>query len=544
MFGFNFNPFSNAIFNLINHNKSFARSILKGSSYLKKKNKFFLINDIKNIVFVETKLSANIKKNHPIFYDIDNPELSIKQFVSSIFGKIAFNQALLNFYSKKNKKIFYPMPAEFLNKLSKQNIKVNYVLSLSIWYLILTFFYFKGILYYFKILFSFLFKKNICTNHSIVLANITLEPINSINKSNYNFFNWLINYYKKEKLDTIYHNLNIVEKNLGKVKIIGSYEKYLFQLNNFYQFWSFLIYGIKIILYSFYELLRGHWWSPFMLSEGLRRKIINIKNENNLPKKILFSNINWFYRPIWTHLDTSKKNIKIILFFYSTNILHYRDSRSKSKYKNSDRWHLISWPHYLLWDKNQKTTIEKYDKNNLHTKEITGPIWWSDFHTISFSKFTKKINISVFDVQPLRRFVFCSLGMDYEYYTYELSKYFLNDIVNIFSGNQFNIIFKTKRKHLYTDKRYFNLIKNIDQRKNFQIVDNKISPFQIIKNSDIVISMPFTSTSLIAKDYLVKTFFYDPLKLIAKDDPALGGIDLVSGKKDLEIKYNKIVKLK
>ena len=49
--------------------------------------------------------------------------------------------------------------------------------------------------------------------------------------------------------------------------------------------------------------------------------------------------------------------------------------------------------------------------------------------------------------------------------------------------------------------------------------------------------MPFTSTSFIAQYYNKSTYFYDPTKILFKDDRGAQGVELISGYDEL---YNLI----
>jgi polysaccharide biosynthesis PFTS motif protein len=68
---------------------------------------------------------------------------------------------------------------------------------------------------------------------------------------------------------------------------------------------------------------------------------------------------------------------------------------------------------------------------------------------------------------------------------------------------------------------------------NVVSIDPGISAFRVILDSDIVISMPFTSTAFIANYYRKKSFFYDPSKSLFEDDRGAQGVELISGYDEL-----------
>jgi len=58
--------------------------------------------------------------------------------------------------------------------------------------------------------------------------------------------------------------------------------------------------------------------------------------------------------------------------------------------------------------------------------------------------------------------------------------------------------------------RYRNFADQMSERTNVVIVDPDIAAHRVIEASEAVISMPFTSTSLIARELGKPTCYYDP----------------------------------
>ena len=59
--------------------------------------------------------------------------------------------------------------------------------------------------------------------------------------------------------------------------------------------------------------------------------------------------------------------------------------------------------------------------------------------------------------------------------------------------------------------------------------------FRLIKSTDLSISIPFTSTALIGKHMNKPSCFYDPLNILDKDDRASQNLEVVKGKKNLQM---------
>ena len=65
------------------------------------------------------------------------------------------------------------------------------------------------------------------------------------------------------------------------------------------------------------------------------------------------------------------------------------------------------------------------------------------------------------------------------------------------------------------------------------LVEPDISAIRVIESSVAVISMPFTSTALIAREMGKPSVYYDPTGLLQKDDRAAHGIEVLSNTDEL-----------
>ncbi len=65
-------------------------------------------------------------------------------------------------------------------------------------------------------------------------------------------------------------------------------------------------------------------------------------------------------------------------------------------------------------------------------------------------------------------------------------------------------------------------------------IDPETSAYKLIEKCSAVISMPFTSTALIARELGKPSCFYDPTGLIEHDDRAAHGIPIMIGRVELQ----------
>ncbi len=65
-------------------------------------------------------------------------------------------------------------------------------------------------------------------------------------------------------------------------------------------------------------------------------------------------------------------------------------------------------------------------------------------------------------------------------------------------------------------------------------IDPDTSSYEMMEKCSAVISMPFTSTALIARELGKPSCFYDPTGLIQRDDRAAHGIPIMIGRNELQ----------
>jgi len=122
----------------------------------------------------------------------------------------------------------------------------------------------------------------------------------------------------------------------------------------------------------------------------------------------------------------------------------------------------------------------------------------------------KKI-LSIFDVTPCRPITFTKLGLAIpNYYSEELNIKFIQDIKELFSDEKWIILWKPKR---FVG---ISFISEAFKRKQSKLINGnliKVSPgiaaSYLVESSDAVISMPFSSPTVVAKFKDVPCIFYD-----------------------------------
>ena len=106
------------------------------------------------------------------------------------------------------------------------------------------------------------------------------------------------------------------------------------------------------------------------------------------------------------------------------------------------------------------------------------------------------------------------------------------------------MLWKRKRKiGSIAHPHYRRFGKQLEFAENVIIVDSGISANRVIEASTAVISMPFTSTALIARELGRPSCYYDPTGLVQRDDRAAHGIDVIRNPEELTSWLNGITNM-
>ena len=80
---------------------------------------------------------------------------------------------------------------------------------------------------------------------------------------------------------------------------------------------------------------------------------------------------------------------------------------------------------------------------------------------------------------------------------------------------------------------YERTINRLCTSSNYLEIDSDTSASSLIAKCQAVISAPFTSTALIARELGKPSIYYDPHGICEKDDRAAHGIPILSGQEEL-----------
>jgi len=509
---------------------------MRGYRYLKESNQLDLITEIR-VKLNNTYLNKINTTSRKLIYGagIHNAELITRQFLLSKLGGIKMNKILLYSLGDKGSPLIYPMPFQWQIIVRNYGFHVARIRCSLSWISYVGLFWCYGVFTIVKQVFISIhemvhpqlshFGKYVYFDS--LKANNLPQHIKS--EKNYDIISW---YYQWSgriiEPNYLFHCVKNV--NTGSVEGIPVlFRPYIIPpLISFLTLILFINWGIATSILAIYDLLRGHWWHALMLKESALSAQTRFQDKEKLAKDYMFNNSNWLYRPLWSY-EVEKQGSRILFYFYSTNCEIFKRPEGYSPDRSG--WEIMSWPLYLVWDEFQADFVRRAVGENINIS-VVGPIWFQS-SLMELQTLPPK-SIAIFDVQPHRDSRYQLLGAEQEYYVPSIANKFLLDIYKVLKEFDATMVLKRKRKIGKLDnRRYTTVVKNLSSLDNFISIDPDISARIIIERSALVISMPFTSTALIGKEYGKPSVYYDPTGIIQKDDRAAHGIPIIIGVNEL-----------
>ena len=512
--------------------RSQLRKMMRGYRNLKKTGHIELINIIKREMTIRPFDIKNKKFSYNIFGNgIDSADLIIRQYLLVHLIDYRLNKVLLLTAGKKNSKVIYPLPTMWQDIVEKNGFKVSRFRSSILWYIFIFVYFVFGTFYIFKILFKSKFKsleKNKSTKPYAYFFNLNQGnlPDQVQGEYSHDIISWYIKWKDRNSdIQEIRHNVSksaTIKKNNISIKFELNQLPLIEKYNNIFKYLSWAIATISITII---DLLRGNWWHALLLKEAALTVQARYAPKYRLGKEYYFNNSSHVYRPLWTY-EVEKYGARIFFYFYST---HNETFKKDDGYRPLNYgWEAMNWPNYLVWNEYQENFIKRSGVKFGNIK-IVGSIWFVGKSNILFN-FPKKY-IAVFDTTPFRSSFYCVLALTEDIYVPSAVNPFLTYTRDLIKSNNFAMVLKSKRDiGKKAHPHYRNLIIDLTYDKDVSLIDPEISAYDIIDNSSAVISFPFTSTALIAREMNKPSIYFDSTGTLQKNDRAAHGIEIISSK--------------
>ena len=479
------------------HNKK----ILNAHKILNENNKIEIIDKIcleieKCNIFYNKNDFLKINK---YFDNEQNYDITLNQIIHHKYILGRFFCSKLSICMAFNNTFFYPLPTEWLKVIDNNNIKVNFLLSKTLFYISIIYFFFIDFL---KIVLNFFSKnKTFKNNRTIVYLDAIpkLDLEYSLKNMKYNYLLWCKDFLKiNQGVTFVHNNKEIPDKVFQDIEIVYIKNFFLSNLNIYERFYYLKTFIFSLIIFIMY-IFKGNIRHLFLLENFFT--LIWLNNfKSKLPNYAIYNNSGCWIRPWWTFLLDKKQDKKIFMSFYSTN--HFPFYSYNRSFLGCRLW---NWPHYIFWTNEQSFYLKNITKKFIGYDVVGYFPYFGKNITIT----KKKKFISLFPVTPFNDKFNAETAVTGNLYTIENSTNFIKQILEAVQVSNIEIIIKLKRYNPDTHPEYIKFLENLKKDKRIIFIDPKISAISIIDQSNIVISQPYSSPSLIANYFNIPSIYYD-----------------------------------
>lgn len=514
-----------------------VRDVLKGYRSMREGNNHKLLKNVR-AQFTNTKLKSRFVPFSKFILPFKDEvvELAYRQYLLLMLVGTRLNASVLAHLSNK-KPLAFPLPDEWLEVLQCNEIKVSKSKSKLLFFL----FALKHLiiaavdfLKYCCVNFTHQFKKYKQDYSNFIyffgLSPDSLPPEDG--SFRYNIIEWYLSWDGREKdITEIRHSVDTARQCFYHKDVKIRKASYLPKIENTSDYIQFVLWGIGSLLISFFFLFVGRLKYAILLREIQKEKIFSLADTTTIGKDYLNNNENMIYRPLWTYA-AEQKGARVTLYNWSAG---FPDIKGPHGYPPTEIGQTSqNWPIILQWSKLYSDYLQSIISSKETVIKVVPPIYFSDSTQTKYH--SNNPIVAVFDVTPQRKYFHDILIPSVEYRTYLIGKQFLEEIYELARLNGFDIMWKRKRNFVITNhsSAYIKFSEKFSKLPGVIEVDPRISAFQLVQQSVGVISMPFTSTSLVAEAFNKPSVYYDPTLKLYKDDRGTQGLPLILGKTELD----------
>ena len=518
-----------------------VRESIRGYYKLRKDNLLRFPSDLKNKVEATRVLPEGGRLSPHIFGPLMvEHDVIVRQFLLSKYfcAYSRFNFFLMSAIGSANNRFYFPLPLNWRQVLSGANISAETRLNSLLWWLVVLAHWVCGVgrimLTTFHSLCA-LISKSSWPIHYTFFAGVSEERVPSQKNPvlEGNILNW---YAAWEGRESSVNTLAYTAATKCKIDTLGikivSMKTDLPTLPSYTALAKFLLWGGLSSILSLGFLVMGKWWDALLLSEGAKAAVVRFNTKERLAKEYFFTfgwAYHWTYRPIWTYLAETMGS-KIFFYFFSTNSEQFKTENGYIPLLFD--WRPINWPNYVVWDHYQQDWIARHSRveSRFH---IVGPIHLSS--KVPFEVDFHKKSLAVFDVMPVRFSMYATIGLEKEYYVRKTCIDFVRDIVDTAAKHSCHVYLKTKKdvSEKILDASYRQLLTSLSDHDNVTVLRGDYPAETLIKKTKASISMPWTSTAVMANYYNKAACYYDSTETLLHDDRAAHGVPVCIGKKEL-----------
>jgi len=514
----------------------FLRKCIRGHYILRKNGQLHVPAELKRKL-EETRVLPDGKTLSPYIYGsiATDHDLIVRQFLLSRYfcPYSRFNYFFLAAVGSTTKDFRFPLPLSWRRLMNDANYPSNTRMNSIIWWLEIVFHWIRGQLRIFSIFFGSLWalitRSNWPSNYAFILeAFEEMLPKEGYPIPERNFFNWYATWKEREaSISLLVHTVQTARTAKVSGITVQSVKGDLPFLPSYSSLGKFAFWGVSSGILSLGKMMTGKWWDALLLAEGAKAAMVRYNPKERLAREYFFM-YDWTYRPIWTYWAESMGS-KIHFYFYSTNSEQFK-TRSGYIPLLFD-WRPINWPSYVVWDRYQKDFIARHSRTEPQF-HIVGPLHLSG--RVPSEIYYKERSLAVFDVMPMRLSLYATFGLSNEYYVRSTCIKFVQDIAEIASELNCHVYLKSKRMvSRRVDASYRYLLNNLQRHSNVTVLSGDYPAETLIRKTAISVSMPWTSTALMAEYFAKPACYYDSAETLLHDDRGAHGIPVCIGKNEL-----------
>jgi hypothetical protein len=266
----------------------------------------------------------------------------------------------------------------------------------------------------------------------------------------------------------------------------------------------------------------------WIFSEQINKLIMK---RQDLPHIFLVPSNSGNIRPVWTYLHESLGSEFIFVeLSYALDPNPNKGELLNPEILNT--WSLVYSPKAV----DDSNLVRELDFSLERWSRI--PEWSARIGLPDQLKIGIKPCLSVFDVEPLRNWFGISTLNEMDYNEIKVASRFLEIVLEEAVKVDFVVLHKPKRE-IGSSRliEYEHLLTSLVNKypSNYILVPADVSPRSVIARSRGTVSMPCTSTAIIAKDLGKPSVYFDSTNKISTSDPAAANIDILQEREQLAL---------
>ncbi len=438
-----------------------------------------------------------------------------------------------------------PLPNSWRQLLRDHGYQVNIPLSRLSFTWNVVVFYLKGGCNAFKMLFQTL---------ATIGHDVSLKPYGMLlglvpkqlpkttpAKENRDFINWYRHWGERvpavQDIWVHCHGASGPER-VGNVRVITTRVPFP-PLRSFGHAWSLIVDVVALVFQSGIGLLRGRWWWAVMLSDAVLASYGRLLNSPDWAHEYIFHNSNWIERPLWSY-QAEAEGARILMLYYSVASWSMIPGRPLRILFGSGSG-IATWPNYVLMSREQGQTILAQRQRDVPIF-IDPLIGFTDSAT-ALPNLPWERAVVVFDITPFRASWLAQKGMAVSYLCGKNMIRFLEVVAKLLSERNLVMVLKRKREindHI-VNTAYMRYIERIKKKSHIINIDPGISAQRVIERCVATISVPFTSTAVIANALKKPSVYWDPTGSMADVASMVHGVRVIDDEEALAQWLDQIV---